>query len=253
MSKKAKDTEATTALAVPDLTERPAFLATAEKKGLAVINKVVTPPAVVIVQAMSDQLIEAGFTPGEVALMPAQEKLQDTLTVVPLFYYTVYQCLNPREMKDLRMIREETFDDESELAAKCRQLLDEPCPENDKLFIRYQQSLIVVCYVEELQTVVALRFYRSEYKTGKLFAAKIKARNASIFAGRYVLQVGVHKNDKGRWYAWDFKPTDRPWVSEEEYAQFEKMHDEIAEAHRTGTLKPVDVDTTEEDLEGAEY
>lgn len=225
-----------------DETVRPAFLAAVEKKGLAIINKVVTPPAVVIVQAMSEVLIEAGFSPGEVALMPAQEPITDTLTVVPLYYYTVYQALNPREMKDLRMIREETFDETSELAAKCRELLDVPCPENEKLFVRHQQSLVVICFVEEIQTVIALRFCRSEFKTGKLFAAKIKARNASIFAGRYVLQVGVHKNDKGRWYGWDFKQTDRPWVSEEEYATFELMHDELAAAHAKGALQPAESD-----------
>lgn len=240
MSKK-KETELP---AVVEESERPAFLATVQKKGLETINKVVSPPAITIVQAMSDKLIEAGFAAGEVAAMPAQEPVPDTLTVVPLFYYTVYQCLNPREEKDLRMIREESFDELSELADKCRALLSEPCPENDKLLITYQQSLIVVCFVEEMQQVVALRFYRSEFKTGKLFAAKIKARNASVFAGRYVIQVGVHKNDKGRWYGWDFKTTDRPWVTAEEYATFEAMHDELAAAHASGSLAPAEIEET---------
>lgn len=251
-SSKAVEPEVTALVAASE-TERPAFLAEVKKKGLETINKVVTPPSITIVQAMSDKLLEAGFEAGNVVLMPSQEPGPDTITVIPLFYYTVYQCINPREVKDLRMVREESHDENSEIAQKCRDLIEFPCPENEKYTCYYQQTLIAVVWVEELSMPVALRFYRSEYKTGKLFAAKIKARNASVFAGRYVLQIGVHKNDKGRWFGWDFKGTDRPWVTEEEYAFYEKLHDELAEAHRTGTLKPADVDDegTVDGTEGA--
>lgn len=251
-SAKAADPEVT-ALATTTESERPAFLTQVAKKGLETINKVVTPPSITIVQAMSGELIEAGFEAGNVVLMPARELGPDTITVVPLFYYTVYQCINPREVKDLRMVREESFDEFSDIARKCQALEEFPCPENEKYMCYYQQILIVVCWVEELNMPIALRFYRSEYKTGKLFAAKIKARNASIFAGRYVLQVGTHKNDKGRWFGWDFKTTDRPWVNEEEYAFYEQLHDELAEAHRSGTLRPADVDveSTSDGTEGA--
>jgi hypothetical protein len=254
MSKKAKQPEVhETALssAVTPETERPSFLAERGKKGLETINKVVTPPSITIVQAMSDKLLEAGFEPGNVVLMPAAELGPDTITVTPLYFFTVYQCINPRELKDLRMVREESFDDMSEIAAKCQAMVEFPCPENEKYTCYYQQTLIFVVWVEELKMPIALRFYRSEYKTGKLFAAKIKARNASIFAGRYVLQIGVHKNEKGRWFGWDFKPAENPWVSEEEYINFEEIHDELARAHSSGILRPADVEL-DSDVDGTD-
>lgn len=216
---------------------KPAFLSDKKNKGLEILNQVVSPPGIIIVQAMSQDLIDAGFEAGDVLMMPAQEPVPDTLTIVPLFFFTEFLLLNPREMKgELRMVREQSFDPMSDLAEKCRDLADIPCPENPKHRCKYRQDFVFVVFVEELGTAVALRFYSAEFKTGRTLASKIKARNASPFAGRYVIQAGTHKNDKGRWYGWDFKPTDRPWVTEEEYARYEAMHDELAAAHAANTL-----------------
>lgn len=237
----------------PEELARPAYLASAPKKGMEVINRIVAPPTLVIVQSQSDKLIEAGFGAGDVVMMPAQELVSDTLTVVPLLFFTEYICLNPREAKDLPMIRERSFDDNSEIAAKCRALEEFPCPESPKHFCKYQQNLVFVVFVEELQMVTSLRFYRSEFKVGRVFASKIKARNASVFAGRYVIQCGIHKNDKGRWHGWDFKPTDRPWVSEEEYATFEQMHDELAAAHAANALQIQDEEQITDVEDGGKF
>ena len=210
---------------------KPAYLSEKEVKGMDIINRVIAPPTIVIVQSQSDKLIEAGFEAGDVVLMPAQELVADTLTVVPLFFFTEYVIYNPREAKDLPMVREKSYDDASELAERCRDLEEFACPESPKLLCRCQQNYVFVVFIEELQLVTSLRFYRSEFKTGRIWASKIKARRASPFAGRYIIQCGVHKNDKGRWHGWDFKQTGQPWVTDEQYTMYEKMHDELAAAH----------------------
>lgn len=242
--KKAETTELTT-----DVNERPSFLAEAEVEGMDAINQIVRPPTLVIVQAMSQKLMDAGFEAGEVVMMPAQERVPDTLEVTPIFFFTEFVCLNPREVEDLPMIRESSFDPQSDIAAKCRDLLEFPCPENEKYMCRYQQNLVFLVFVEQLETVVALRFYRSEFKTGQLFASKIKSRGASIYAGRYVLQVGPHKNSKGRWHGFDFKPTEHPWVSDKEtYERYGAMHREFAELHAKNLLRPDDGDDGETEV-----
>lgn len=226
---------------VPTQTSRPTFLSEQQVLGLEHIDKVVAPPNIVIVQAMSDKLLEAGFKAGEVVMQPAQEPVDDTLTIVPIFYFTEYVIINPREVKDLPMIRERSLDHASDLAARCRELAEFDCPEMPGKKCKYQANMVFIVFVEELQTLITLRFYRAEYKTGRLFASKIKARNASIFAGRYVIQVGVHKNETGRWHGWDFKPCDRPWVTEDEYSTFEAMYRRCAEAYEADLLR-TDVD-----------
>ena len=216
---------------------RPAFLSNAAVVGLDHIDKVVAPPNIVIVQSMSDKLLEAGFKAGEVVMLPAQEHVSETLTIVPIFYFTEYVILNPREAKELSMIRERSLDHMSDIAQKCRELAEFDCPEMPSKKCKYQANMVFLVFVEELQTLITLRFYRAEYKTGRLFASKIKARNASIFAGRYVIQVGVHKNETGRWHGWDFKPCDNPWVTEEEYQQFAEMHNRCKEAYEADLLR----------------
>jgi hypothetical protein len=247
MSKSKKETTELTT----ELNERPAFLADVAVEGLDQINEIVSPPALVIVQAMSQKLLDAEFEAGDVVMMPAQEKVSDTLEVTPIFFFSEYVCLNPREVNDLPMIREATFDSRSEIAQKCRDLVEFPCPENDKYMCRYQTNLVFLVYVEQLDQIVTLRFYRSEFKTGTLFASKIKARGASIYAGRYVLQVGVHKNDKGRWFGFDFKPTDQPWVTDEAtFNRYADYHREFADLHARNLLRPDDGDVAEDDVEG---
>jgi L,D-peptidoglycan transpeptidase YkuD (ErfK/YbiS/YcfS/YnhG family) len=103
--------------------------------------------------------------------------------------------------------------------------------------------------VEEINQVATIRFSRSEYKTGRIFASKIKARRQSIFASRYTLSTGYHKNEKGRWGGFDFKQVDpeRLWVDEEEYNRFQAMHEEIAKAHAASQLQPAEVDDMDVD------
>jgi hypothetical protein len=227
----------------------PEYLKDKEVLGLATINKVVAPPALVIVQAMSQKLLDAGFKQGDLVLLPAQELAPDTISVIPLFFYTEFAIVNPRDMKDLPMIRERSFDEKSEIAQRCRDLEEFPCPENEKYMCRYQATMTFVVWCEELQQVATLRFSRSEYKTGRIFASKIKARRRSIFASRYTLQVGIHKNDKGRWNGFDFKQVDPEalWVDEDTYNTLETMHLEISKAHADNLLVPAEVDIDDVD------
>lgn len=227
-------------------TSRPAFLSSQEAVGLDGLDRVVAPPNLVIVQSMSDKLLEAGYKAGEVVMQPAQEPVPETLTVVPVFYFTEYVVLNPREAKELPMIRERSLDHTSDIAQKCRELAEFDCPEMPGKRCKYQANMVFIVFVEELQQLITLRFYRAEYKTGRLFASKIKARNASIFAGRYVIQVGVHKNETGRWHGWDFKACDRPWVTEEEYTAFSTMYQRCNDAYQADALR-TDVDDRDGD------
>lgn len=232
---------------------RPSFLSSHPVVGLDHIDKVVAPPNLVIVQSMSDKLIEAGFKAGEVVMMPAQESVGQTLTIVPIFFFTEYVCINPREAKELPMIRERSLDHLSEIANKCRELAEFDCPEMPTKKCKYQANMVFIVWVEELQMAITLRFYRAEYKTGRLFASKIKARNASIYAGRYTIQVGVHKNESGRWHGWDFKATDRPWVeSEEQFKEFEALHIRCKEAYDADLLR-TDLDDRDQDDDNEEH
>jgi hypothetical protein len=206
--------------------------------GLDMIKRVVRPPRIVIVQSQSQALLDAGFEIGDIVMLPAREKLPNVLHVTPLIFYPEYVCLNPRELKQLEMVRERSLDPTSDVAQKCKRLEVMACPEDPKYTCKYQENLIFICFVEEVGCACAFAFYRSEHKTGTLFASKINARNKSIFYGRYMLSGEIHKNEKGRWHGFAVNNAEQPWVSDRATVDaYSKAYDDFLKSYNDSAIE----------------
>ena len=75
-----------------------------------------------------------------------------------------------------------------------------------------------------------MMFKGAEWKTGKNWANKINLLGCDIYGGRYKVEVGNQKNDKGNWEGFVITvDQEETFVTEEQYKAFEQQHEELSE------------------------
>lgn len=205
--------------------------------------KVIRPPRIKIVQDLSKKVKQAfGLANGDVVLLPLGIKLGDLsapILVTPIFWYSEYVALNPREATALPMIRERKLSELSETARKAKQRVSEPCPELPAKNITYAEVLNFIVYVHGYNVTAMVNFLKGEYSSGSNFAALIKQRGARCFACVYELVPGVHTNRNGdEWYGFDARNcAEFSWVSPDLYNKFKAENAKFKESFDAGLIE----------------
>jgi hypothetical protein len=218
-----------------EMIERPSFLpavdSDAVQKDNALMNQYCKPPRIKIIQKMSSAPFKPPFTDKDVIVTPQMIKIADEanpFSFTPLFYFPDWACWNPYKMKaTLPAIRESSFDPTSSIAIKARKFVKEPCPENPEFQIRYCQHHNFYCAIhgiDELTDIpVLFSFIRGEYKTGDNLIGQIQTRQAPKFACRFLAVPADHEGSGEDWYGTDIIDDDVRWVTEHQYAKYEKL------------------------------
>ncbi len=241
-----------------------------EQFGVEEAKHYIVPPRLKVVQPMSNKLKEMGFDEGDVVAVPVNISVAPVLQVekngktrpgdegkpfhiVPLFFFAEYCLWNPLETKGtLDMIRERSFDKQSEVAVKARdpklrQMVCPEMPEKDgkPLYCRYVEHLNFIVLLYEpghaLEGVgLNLSFSRGEHSQGRQPLTLLDLRRAPLCGVRFMCQVKKRNKNDNEWFGIDVNnPADvDPFVTDpEEFAVYKKMHLELKEAHAAQLLR----------------
>lgn len=197
------------------------------------------PARIKVVQALTKPPIKPPFKEGDIVINPQLIKIGDnenTFSFTPITFFPSWSCLNPIQMQgQLPAVREMTFDPNSLCAKKAIKFTQEPCPENPKFMIKYNQMLnffVVVHQVEVASFPVILLFVRGEYKTGQnligfIQSRKLQSPKVPIFAHRYCAYSEQHTSPSGTWQGLNIANDPEPWVDEVTFRKNEALSIEL--------------------------
>jgi len=229
--------------------------------GTEEMGKYIRPPRIQVVLALSKNLTDE-FNVGDVVIVPQKmllapvkfnehgkpEKLKvdagEPIFAVPILFFAEFICWNPREVDSLPAIHERTTDENSPLAAKCRDrrlwLEDSGHTKDDKTLMRrnteHLNYVVVPVRGEFAGTPMALSYSRSEHRVGSSFAALIRTRRAPLFGCIFKFTAGYRENAQGEWYGLDARNPDAnddvPGMIQDEdvYEHLRSLHEEYAHA-----------------------
>lgn len=216
--------------------ELPAHIADdKDRAGTEELAQYIVPPRVKIVQALSDDSLKELAGEGALVAAPTNivlAKVGVKVPFVPVLFWPSWLVWNPRNAGDLPMVREETRDPQSEIAAICRDPQRRnavSCPEFPDKMLRYQEHLnyLVILPGVSMHMVFALSFARTQHRAGSNLAALIRMRNKPIYAGGYTMHTVRQENSEGRWFG--FAIENAGWVEDPElYQSLKEMHEELA-------------------------
>lgn len=217
------------------------------------LGAIIRPPTLRICQQLSKKLKEAGIPEGDIVLLTQASaesigNMSTPLLVVPVFWFTEYLAMNPRKATTLARVRERTYDATSVLAQKCKNRIEEACPELPTEKIQYNETLTFIVYIVHLGLAAAVSFMRGEYVYGSNFANLIKRRGVKVFAGCYELCSGKHQNRAGdEWYGFDARNPingNPKWVSQDLYEYLKNESRTLQEAFEKNSIEvDMDIDT----------
>lgn len=261
-----------TALAKPGAAAQlPTFLQERRDQGLAAkgtenLGQYFVPPRLKLVQDQTAEDIKALFGSGAAVVVPHNVPvvLWDSalghsapFTFIPLFSFTEFATVNPRNVNDangnpLPFIRERSNDIRSEIAIRARNFKDKSarfdvCPEskdpNKK--IRYVEFLNFLCIIENVPDLqgmpVHFSFWSTGHADGRNLANLILARQGvDMFAQRFQATVTPRKNAEGNWKGLTIQtPLNAPAFvqTEAEYKAYERKHEEIQKMYKERTMQ----------------
>lgn len=178
-----------TELTVPKDEQLPAHLIEYAKRGsptgMEGADTFLTPPRLKIMQAGREGEFK-NFPEGAVIVTPTNEVVcgpKGFFAFTVLYRYEQFCVHNPFDRPDdMTLIREATFDFDSEVASKCLNFVSEPFPENPTLQIRYvthYNSLIIVHGIPALaRTPVLLSQFIGSAKSGRRLLDLLKVRTS---------------------------------------------------------------------------
>lgn len=221
--------------------------------GLEEMTQFLTPPRLKIMQPMKGDGFDQ-FPVGTVIVTPTNEVVCDLdgvfgLTV--LYTYSQFCVHNPyNRPKDMFLIREATFDFNSEIAQKCLAFTREPMPENPQeelIYATHINALIIVHGVPAIaNTPIMLSQYIGEWKSGRRMLDLLKARTQDgtpIYCHNLMAKSSIRTREKNKWYGLDFSnPTGdvdcgRFVPSIELVQAYGKMHEECKANKERFTVK----------------
>lgn len=230
----------------------PAFLTEKTVRGMEDLSKYVVLPRLKIVQKSASRDLLDQFRVGSVVVHPLgvmladiamrangqSEETSDSFKFVPLYFFEEWCTHNPVGTQPF--IRERTRDPKSELAMKAKdrnRRLETITEGNATIQVRHVEHLNFVCllYASDNplcveRTPFILSFYRGSHGGGRQLASLLKARRASPFACVIEAHTSFQQREPHDWYRLDVSnPPDgeSPWVTEEEYGDFEKLYTEL--------------------------
>lgn len=244
------------------LSARPDFLGGISKEdfGTEVLSQYVSPPFIKVVQSNSKEPYNQ-YEDGSVLAVPLNQQLfapGQSFHITPIFMYPEYVLTNPFTLKHLPFIRERSLDQKGELARKCRDFANRMvvCPEapadkqqDSKFQCAYYEHLNFACLIWEHEVFsvnpIIFTFRSSEFKSGRKLSGMIHTRNAPIAALRFSCWTGIHNSSGNENWGLNFDNPAAdgmsPWLTEEEFAETNRLHLEFKELHERGAIK-VDLD-----------
>lgn len=241
--------------------------------GIENLRDFIIPPRLKIVQKQSDALLEAGFSVGDLVVMPSRllftgmtddKKVGAPFNFVPVFFFPEWCVWNPYELKgQMPAIRERTLDSKSPLMKKSRDpaLRQEVCPEvptkdGKTLYIRYVEHLNFMILRQDqdsdtFETPMILSFARGEYMTGSGFLSLISMRKAKSYGCVFEGQSRFRPDKgKGSWFGVDVtNPSELgPFVTDRDvYERYKALNADLTKAHEERRIVVDYEDDGEED------
>jgi hypothetical protein len=222
-----------------------------DNSDLALFTK---PPQIKIIQAQTGPPYKPPLKQGDVIVKPRNIKIGDyetPFTFVPIHFFPSWVCLNPIDMKGiLPTVREYSLDPTSELAKKCKSFAKEKCPENEKLTLKFSETLNFMIILEDNPDFVDMPIHlfcsRGEYVTGQQFVGDIQLRKAPRYACRFRAASGLHHNNKNQtWDGLNIYNDPQPWVADAAtFHKYETFYKELKKLVDSRTLE-VDLDDPE--------
>lgn len=199
------------------------------------INENAKPPFVKIIQAQAGAPYSPPFVTGDVIVAPLMQKIADTdngFTFTPLHFFVHYTVINPFKMRgQLPVIREQSFDPNSEIAKKAERITTEPCPENPEYKIQYCKVLNFITTIEGVHIPgIWLFFNRGEFANGRAFLGIIQSLPAPMFICRFRATPTQRVGKEGKWIGLNITPDPSLYEPDEEKAiKNKKLSDHYVE------------------------
>jgi len=234
--------------------------------GLEDMRGYLTPPRLKTMQPMRKGPFKS-FPEGAVLVTPTNEIVcgkDGFFALTVLFTYDQFCAHNPYSRPEgMPLIRESSFDYNSELAAKCRNFISEPFPENEAEEIKYCthiNALVVIHGVPSLQNIpVMLNQYMGEWKSGRRMLDLLNNRTSNgtpIYAHNLMAKETTHKSGSNEWEGLDFSnPTADVdvgrFVTAEQFAIYKELHEQCRKDKERFVIKhdddaePVDAVTSD--------
>lgn len=217
------------------LIERPSYLVPGNDDfDWSELKKVVKPPRLKIIQSQSGAPFVPPFAEGDILVIPQMTKVGDRetpFTFTPLYFFRCWTCMNPIQLKSqLTALREISFDENSEVARKAKNFVEEPCPEGPKYTLRYQEVLNFLVMIDNPAVnglPVTLMFQRGEYKTGQTLASLIQSRKAPPYACRFRAVSSEHNGKGFDWIGLDIDNDPMPFVDEATFNSYKVLSKEL--------------------------
>lgn len=210
-------------------------------RGLEDMEQYLSPPRLKVVQEKKEEAYKP-FNDCDVLVTNTKQvicKKGEFFVFTPIFMFDEFCVHNPYALKQLQMIRERTFDPDSEVAQKCRNLVSEPCPEDPSKEIRYATHLNFLIAIHDVPELVGIpvlaTFFLGEFRTGSNLLALIRARcsgGTPLYAWKFQATPTDHKGGGFEWYGLDISNPSadydgKPFVEDAaQFEQFKKLHEE---------------------------
>jgi len=219
------------------------------------LKRYARPPRLKIIQGTTGDKFKPQFKDGDIVIVPDMRLIADSeqpASFIVTNFFRFYACMNPADKPDLRFIRDMSYDPKSEIAQKAMKYVDEPCPEEPKLDIKYREFLnflFVFCDIPELaMRPVATVFRGGTFRDGQSLIDLWQARaTKSIIPCRWRTTSSPRKG-KGtrRWIGMDFFNDPIPYLEETQYKLYAEMSRGLQEIIDS---KQMELDLDENDLD----
>lgn len=190
-------------IAVPDYIKEECEQA----EGLDMMGDMIVPNRLKVVQALSNDMKEAGYSEGDVVVTPINVKVGDeanAIDCVVLLSWAEYLLINPRGASDLYWLRDRSTDPRSEIAVKARNRVKAPLPEGgtDKktgqpFQMEYVKASNFLIWLVDHNVAAIATFMKGEGKYGDAFASLVTSRGLAIYGGLYRLTCNTRTNKGG--------------------------------------------------------
>lgn len=200
-------------------------------------------PFIKIIQQNAVAPYKPPFNEADIIVAPELKKIGDqdnSFTFVPIYFFPSFHALNPYSMKNmLPMFREVSFDENSDLAKKCKKVgYTEPCPEKATEQVKFKTALNFLIILEDIEShremPVAIFFNGGEYKTGQILLSMLNSPSAPFFARRIRAVSAIHPNKQNtKVYGLNLMNDPQMWVSEENFNRYRALKVELEDAVKT--------------------
>lgn len=200
-----------------------------EDTGLEGMEQYLSPPRLKVCQPSRKEEFK-GFDEGTVLVIPSKEVVcveGEFFIYTPIYTFDQFCVHNPWKTREtLPMIRESTYDPESEIAQKSRNFIREACPEMPSEEIRYVTHINTFIYIHHVpaleNTPVLWSQFMGEWRAGRRMLDLLAARCSNgtpIYGCKLMGTVNLRRDKGNEWYGIDSTNPSadydgKPWVED---------------------------------------